>query len=118
MHLLRQPRGKAGMLLRSARRGNDSKIPQPTASDILFPREPVAALGIWWNDGGHPNDDGRRRVSVHVSRLPALRELPGIGEQPGACSTRVAQAADPLAHSFMKHMPADLGTSVSSGSGD
>lgn len=71
-HLLSLPRGSAGMLLlRGVREGRfeiafsaglDLRVEWPVA---LFP-----TLGVWWNNGGYPDEDGCRRLECALEPIP------------------------------------------------
>ena len=71
-HLLRQPRGTARMLLL---RGVDAgemtmRFRSGLRLSVTFPRELFATVGIWWNHGGYPDEDGCRRVECAFEPIP------------------------------------------------
>jgi len=39
-------------------------------ADIEFPENIFPCLGIWWNDSGYPDEDGRRRCECALEPLP------------------------------------------------
>ena len=66
------PQGKALMLLlRSV--GSGSIIvtfKNRMGLEIKFPAELFPTLGIWWNNGGHPDEEGCRRTECAFEPIP------------------------------------------------
>ena len=70
--LLALPQGKALMLLlRSVRSGSITvTFKSRMGLEIKFPAELFPTLGIWWNNGGYPDEEGCRRTECAFEPIP------------------------------------------------
>jgi hypothetical protein len=70
--LLTRPRGTAEMLLLrdlSARRAAVT-FKNGLELEVAFPPKLFPTLGIWWNNGGYPDENGCRRVECALEPIP------------------------------------------------
>lgn len=53
--------------------------------EVSFPLEIFPTLGIWWNDGKYPDEEGRGRVECAFEPLPGKWSSLAMSFQENAC---------------------------------